>query len=85
MCKASATVRGKDRARERKKYGLLQTTNCAGEVAYRVKVPMKFGKHAEELWMYATSLGKVPMILGHTWLQKHNPDINWLTGKIVLN
>ena len=25
------------------------------------------------------------MILGHTWLQKHNPNIDWTTGKVVLN
>src|SRR5947209_7086697 len=35
--------------------------------------------------MFTTNLGKTPIILGHTWLQKHNPDINWTTGKVVLN
>ncbi|KAG6325838.1 hypothetical protein ID866_13251 [Astraeus odoratus] len=48
------------------------TTNCAG-------------RHAEKLWCYASNLGKTPMILGHTWLKMHNPDINWVTGKVTLN
>ncbi|KAG6325774.1 hypothetical protein ID866_13315, partial [Astraeus odoratus] len=42
------------------------TTNCAG-------------RHAKKLWCYATNLGKTPMILGHTWLQTHNPEIDWVT------
>src|SRR5207245_400087 len=61
------------------------TPNCAGEVTHKVKVNMKVGRHVKELWMFATNLGKVPIILGHTWLQKHNPDIDWITGRVVLN
>ncbi|KAG6327082.1 hypothetical protein ID866_12007, partial [Astraeus odoratus] len=48
------------------------TTNCAGEVSHG-------------LWCYATNLGKTPMILGHTWLQTHNPEIDWVTGKVTLS
>ena len=61
------------------------TPNHAGEVTHKVKVNMKVGRHVKELWMFATNLGKTPVILGHTWLQKHNPDIDWITGKVVLN
>ncbi|KAG6325840.1 hypothetical protein ID866_13249 [Astraeus odoratus] len=25
------------------------------------------------------------MILGHTWLQTHNLEIDWVTGKVTLN
>ncbi|KIM63045.1 hypothetical protein SCLCIDRAFT_75639, partial [Scleroderma citrinum Foug A] len=32
-----------------------------------------------------TCLGKVPLILGHDWLKKHNPDIDWTTGDIRLS
>ncbi|KAG6328417.1 hypothetical protein ID866_10672 [Astraeus odoratus] len=48
------------------------TTNCAGEVSHG-------------LWCYATNLGKTPMILGHTWLKTHNPEIDWVTGRVTLN
>ena len=30
-------------------------------------------------------LGNVPLILGHTWLKKHNPDVDWTTGAVKLN
>ena len=29
-----------------------------------------------------SDLGKCPLIIGFTWLHKHNPDINWRTGNI---
>ncbi|KAG6326330.1 hypothetical protein ID866_12759 [Astraeus odoratus] len=48
------------------------TTNCAGEVSHRVH-------------LLATNLGKTSMILGHTWLQTHNPEIDWVTRKVILN
>ena len=28
------------------------------------------------------NLGKVNLIIGYTWLKKHNPEINWNTGEI---
>ena len=41
-------------------------------------------KHTEKLWCAVTCLGKVPLILGHTWLRKHNSDIDWVTGQVNL-
>jgi len=43
-----------------------------------------FADDAEKLWCAVTCLGKVLLILGHTLLQKHNPDIDWVTGKVNL-
>ncbi|KAG6328386.1 hypothetical protein ID866_10703 [Astraeus odoratus] len=48
------------------------TTNCAGEVSHGIQ-------------LLATNLGKTPMILGHTWLKTHNPEIDWVTGQVTLN
>ena len=31
-------------------------------------------------WLLVTGLGKQKMILEFSWLQKHNPIINWQTG-----
>ncbi|KIM56487.1 hypothetical protein SCLCIDRAFT_94370, partial [Scleroderma citrinum Foug A] len=28
---------------------------------------------------------KVPLILSHDWLKKHNPDIDWMTGDVKLS
>ena len=61
------------------------TRNQAGDITHFVSVIIKIGKHAEKLWCAVTCLGKTPLILGHTWLRKHNPDVDWSSGKITLN
>ena len=61
------------------------TWNQAGDITHFVSVIIKIGKHAEKLWCAVTCLGKTLLILGHTWLRKHNPDIDWSSGKITLN
>ena len=61
------------------------TRNQAGDITHFVSVIIKIGKHAEKLWCAVTCLGKTLLILGHTWLRKHNPDVDWSSGKITLN
>ena len=61
------------------------TGNQAGNITHFVSVIIKIGKHAEKLWCAATCLGKTLLILGHTWLRKHNLDVDWSSGKITLN
>ena len=60
------------------------TRNQEGDITHYVLLTVGIGKHAEKLWCAVTCLGKVPLILGHTWLRKHNPDIDWVTGKANL-
>ena len=61
------------------------TRNQAGDITHFVSVIIKIGKHAEKLWCAVTCLGKTLLILGHTWLRKHNLDVDWSSGKITLN
>ena len=60
------------------------TRNQEGDITHYVLLTVSIGKHAEKLWCAVTCLGKVPLILGHTWLRKHNPDIDWVTGEVNL-
>ena len=60
------------------------TMNQEGDITHYVLLTIGIGKHAEKLWCAVTCLGKVPLILGHTWLRKHNPDIDWVSGKVNL-
>jgi len=60
------------------------TRNQEGDIMHYVLLTVGIGKHAEKLWCAVTCLGKVPLILGHTWLQKHNPNIDWVTSKVNL-
>jgi len=50
-----------------------------------VLLTIHVGKHAEKLWCAVTCFGKMLLILGHTWLKKHNPSIDWTTGLVNLN
>ena len=50
-----------------------------------VLLTVSVGKHAKKLWCAVTCLGKVPLILGHDWLKKHNPDIDWTTSDVKLS
>ena len=45
-----------------------------------VELNLRYQNHAERVFFAVTNLGKQNMIMGHTWLRKHNPDINWVTG-----
>ena len=56
------------------------TRNQEGDITHYVLLTVGVGKHAEKLWCAVTCLGKVPLILGHDWLKKHNPDIDWTTS-----
>ena len=38
--------------------------------------------HREKVTFEICDLGKVNLIIGYTWLKKHNPEINWNTGQI---
>ena len=52
------------------------TRNQEGDITHYVLLTVGIGKHAEKLWCAVTCLGKVPLILGHDWLKKHNSDID---------
>ena len=60
------------------------TRNQGGDIMHYVLLTVGIGKHAEKLWCAVTCLGKVLLILGHTWLQKHNPNIDWVASKVNL-
>ena len=56
--------------------------NSAGDITHTTTIFMEYLGHREELTAEVTNLGKNSLILGYTWLQKHNPTIDWQTGVI---
>ena len=56
------------------------TRNSAGDVMHTTTLTMEYLGHHEELHAEVTNLGKNSLILGYTWLKKHNPVIDWQTG-----
>ncbi|OCB85965.1 hypothetical protein A7U60_g7100 [Sanghuangporus baumii] len=60
-----------------KRYG-----NEGGLIKEYIMVRMFFGKHEEEIQLAVMSLASSNIFLGHDWLQKHNPEIDWKIGSV---
>nr|XP_055051762.1 retrotransposon-derived protein PEG10 [Misgurnus anguillicaudatus] len=41
------------------------------------------GNHTEKISFLITDSPQTPIVLGHTWLHKHNPRIDWRLGSVV--
>ena len=59
--------------------------NLAGDVTHAINITVDFLGHREELCAEVTNLGKNSLILGYTWLKKHNPLIDWEEGTVKFN
>ena len=56
--------------------------NLAGDVTHAISLTVDFLGHREELHAEVTNLRKNSLILGYTWLKKHNPSIDWEKGMV---
>ena len=59
--------------------------NSAGDITHTINITVDFLGHREELCAEVTNLGKNSLILGYTWLKKHNPSIDWEKGSVKFN
>jgi len=48
-----------------------------GEVTKVVPLEVEINGHKETLEAAVTDLDRMDMFLGHDWLVKHNPEVNW--------
>ncbi|KZO99746.1 hypothetical protein CALVIDRAFT_466998, partial [Calocera viscosa TUFC12733] len=53
-------------------------------VTHVTELIMRLGNHVECITFYVTQIGYCEVIVGHTWLAQHNPDIHWPTGRITM-
>ena len=60
------------------------TWNKGGEITQETSVILEYDYHEERLTFEICDLGKNEMILGMTWLNKHNPEIDWETGHVKM-
>ena len=60
------------------------TENVNGTITHAVDLIMKKGQHREKITAYVAGI-KDKMILGHDWLQKHNPEIDWKKGLVTMS
>jgi len=47
-----------------------------------VPLEIEINGHKEQLEAAVTNLNRTDMFLGHDWLVKHNPEVNWKNGMI---
>ena len=65
---------------------LFEVFNANGtknrEVTKVASLEIKINGHTEQLEAAVTDLDRTDMFLGHDWLVKHNPEVNWKNGTI---
>src|SRR5277367_249793 len=66
-------------------YNVDGTPNEAGFITEVVDLILRYKNHSERTLFAVSSLGKQKLILGHSWLRKHNPEINWTTGEVKMS
>ena len=60
------------------------TCNSAGSITHSAELVVEFQGHREKVTAEVTNLGKNPFILGFSWLQCHNPEIDWTKGTVKM-
>jgi len=66
-------------------YNVNGTPNEGGAIREIADVILQYNGHAERTQFAIMQLGKQSMILGFTWLHKHNPEINWQTKEVCMS
>ena len=53
-----------------------------GEVTKVAPLEIEINRHTEQLEAAVIDLDRTDMFLGHDWLIKHNPEVNWKNSTI---
>jgi hypothetical protein len=56
-----------------------------GYITEAVDLILRYKNHSERTLFAVTGLGSQNLILGHSWLQKHNPEIDWISGEVKMS
>jgi hypothetical protein len=65
-------------------YNIDGTPNEASSIKEEVDLICTYGDHTECATFSVTSLGHLAIILGHTWVVKHNPEVDWHIGEVKM-
>ena len=61
------------------------TPNEAGSIWEVVDIVLHYQDHSEHVQFAVTGLRKQDVILGYTWLQEHNPEVDWITKEVKMS
>jgi hypothetical protein len=59
--------------------------NENGAITDVVDLILRYKGHTERATFAVTSLGTQDLILGLTWLEEHNPEIDWQTRQVIMS
>lgn len=66
-------------------YNMDGTLNEAGSISEVWDTVLQYHDHTECATFAVTGLGNQDIILGLTWLRKHNPEVNWQSGDVMMS
>jgi hypothetical protein len=66
-------------------YNVDGSPNQDGVILEVADLLLRYNGHSERALFCVTRLGKQNLILGHTWLKDHNPEVDWRTGKVEMS
>src|SRR5258707_9145058 len=58
--------------------------NENGSVMEEVHVTLCFRCHSKRAHLAVTNLGQQTVIIGHSWLTLHNPEVDWISQKVLM-
>src|SRR5258708_958797 len=58
--------------------------NENGSVTEEVHITLHFGHHSERAHLAVANLGQQTVIIGHSWLTLHNPEVDWVSQKVSM-
>jgi len=61
-------------------YNVDRTPNKVGHITEVIDLIVQYKVHLEWATFHVMGIGHTTIILGHTWLMKHNPEIDWCMG-----
>ncbi len=64
-------------------YNADGTRNQGGSITQYAEILLVIGDHTERIDLAVTELGDRQIFLGHDWLARHNPIINWKLGRLT--
>ena len=66
-------------------YNVDGTLNSDGSITEVVSLILRYKNHLERTTFFVSGLGGWKLILGHSWLCQHNPEIDWSKGDVRMS
>ena len=66
-------------------YNIDGSPNEAGSITEVVNLLLCYKNHSEWTTFCIMNLGKQKLLLRHSWLRKHNPEIDWVKGEVKMS